>query len=41
MKYKVIAWAWLSGFDFLSGIFALRGKRKLFALLYGIYCFAN
>ena len=27
MKYKVIAWAWLSGFDFLSGIFcALKGQ---------------
>ena len=28
MKYKVIAWAWLSGFDFLSGIFcALKGQQ--------------
>ena len=27
MKYKVIAWAWLSGFNFLSGIFcALKGQ---------------
>lgn len=35
MKYKVIAWAWLSGFDFLSGIFCVLKGQLALAILSG------
>lgn len=35
MKYKVIAWAWLSGFDFLSCIFCVLKGQWVQAILTG------
>jgi len=35
MKYKVIVWAWLSGFDFLSCIFYALNSQWVQAILSG------
>ncbi len=35
MKYKVIVWAWLSGFDFLSCIFYALNSQWVQAVLSG------
>ena len=36
MKYKVIIWAWLSGFDFLSCIFYALNSQWIQAILNGV-----
>lgn len=36
MKYKIIAWAWLSGFDFLSCIYYACSNRWFQSILSGI-----
>ena len=36
MKYEVIVWAWLSGFDFFSCIFRALNNQWVQAILSGI-----